>query len=181
MTEQGEVIAQKYGNHLTAARSLELLVAGSVGAQLAGADNFPTKELTEAVEFLSKQSSQSYRALLLEDNFLAFYRSATPIDALEHSRIGSRPSRRSGSPSLADLRAIPWVFSWNQSRFYMPGWYGVGASLKALETNKPEHYAKLKASAQIWPFLRYVLYNVESSVESANLRLMERYSQLVAE
>jgi len=181
VTEQGEVIAQKYGNHLTAARSLELLVAGSVGAQLAGADNFPNKELTEAVEFLSKQSSQSYRALLLEDNFLAFYRSATPIDALEHSRIGSRPSRRSGSPSLADLRAIPWVFSWNQSRFYMPGWYGVGASLKALETNKPEHYAKLKASAQIWPFLRYVLYNVESSVESANLRLMERYSQLVAE
>lgn len=181
VTEQGEVIAQKYGNFLTAARSLELLVAGSVGPQLADSPNTPTPELSEAMSFLSEYSSKTYRGLLQEDDFLTFYRSATPIDALEQSRIGSRPSRRSGKPSLKDLRAIPWVFSWNQSRFYMPGWYGVGSSIAALKSEKPELFAALKKSAKTWPFLRYVLYNVETSVESANRSVMDSYSELVSD
>ncbi|MDQ8180885.1 phosphoenolpyruvate carboxylase [Pelagicoccus sp. SDUM812005] len=181
VTEQGEIIAQKYGNFLTAARNLELLVAGSVGSQLADSPNTPTPELAEAMSFLSEYSAKTYRGLLLEDDFLTFYRTATPIDALEQSRIGSRPSRRSGKPSLKDLRAIPWVFSWNQSRFYMPGWYGVGSSIAALKNQKPELFAALKNSAKTWPFLRYVLYNVETSVESANRSVMESYAKLVVD
>lgn len=181
VTEQGEIIAQKYGNFLTAARNLELLVAGSVGSQLAESHNTPTPELAEAMSFLSEYSAKTYRGLLQEDDFLTFYRTATPIDALEQSRIGSRPSRRSGKPSLKDLRAIPWVFSWNQSRFYMPGWYGVGSSIAALKSEKPELFAALKKSAKTWPFLRYVLYNVENSVESANRSIMDSYAGLVSD
>lgn len=181
VTEQGEVIAQKYGNFLTAARNLELLTAGSVGPQLSDSQNTPTPELAEAMSFLSEYSAKTYRSLLQEENFLTFYRQATPIDALEQSRIGSRPSRRSGKPSLKDLRAIPWVFSWNQSRFYMPGWYGVGSSIAALKSEKPELFEELKNSAKTWPFLRYVLYNVETSVESANRCIMKSYATLVAD
>ncbi len=181
VTEQGEVIAQKYGNFLTAARNLELLVAGSVGPQLAHSDNTPTETLTEAMSFLSEYSAKTYRGLLQEKDFLTFYRQATPIDALEQSRIGSRPSRRSGKPSLKDLRAIPWVFSWNQSRFYMPGWYGVGSSLAALKSEKPDLFEALKNSAKTWPFLRYVLYNVETSVESADTLMMQSYTNLVSD
>ncbi len=181
VTEQGEVIAQKYNNYLTAARNLELLVAGSVGPQLCENRNTPGSELEEAMSFLSEYSADTYRGLLREDGFLSFYRQATPIDALEHSRIGSRPSRRSGKPSLKDLRAIPWVFSWNQSRFYMPGWYGVGSALNALQSEKPALYARLKDSVQSWPFLRYLLYNVETSVESAAEDHMAAYSDLVSD
>ncbi|MBC2607417.1 phosphoenolpyruvate carboxylase [Pelagicoccus albus] len=181
VTEQGEVIAQKYGNFLTAARSLELLVAGSVGPQLSESQNTPTEELTEAMSFLSEYSAEKYRSLLHEEDFLTFYRQATPIDALEQSRIGSRPSRRSGKPSLKDLRAIPWVFSWNQSRFYMPGWYGVGSSLAALKSEKPDLFEALKKSVKTWPFLRYVLYNVENSVESADTLMMKSYADLVSD
>lgn len=181
VTEQGEVIAQKYGNFLTAARSLELLIAGSVGPQLSDCPNTPSPELTEAMSFLSEYSAKTYRGLLKEEGFLTFYRQATPIDALEQSRIGSRPSRRSGKPSLKDLRAIPWVFSWNQSRFYMPGWYGVGSSIAALKSERPELFAALKQSARTWPFLRYVLYNVETSVESADTLMMQSYANLVSD
>ncbi|EDY84022.1 phosphoenolpyruvate carboxylase [Verrucomicrobiia bacterium DG1235] len=180
VTEQGEVIAQKYSNFLTAARSLELLIAGSVGPQLSESPNTPSPELVEAMSFLSEYSSKTYRSLLQEENFLTFYRQATPIDALEQSRIGSRPSRRSGKPSLKDLRAIPWVFSWNQSRFYMPGWYGVGSSITALKKEKPELYKALKKSARSWPFIRYVLYNVETSIESADTLMMQSYAELVS-
>lgn len=181
VTEQGEVIAQKYSNFLTAARSLELLIAGSVGPQLADSPNTASPELTEAMSLLSEYSAATYRGLLQEEGFLTFYRQATPIDALEQSRIGSRPSRRSGKPSLKDLRAIPWVFSWNQSRFYMPGWYGVGSSIATLKSERPELFEALQQSARTWPFLRYVLYNVETSVESANRQIMEAYSKLVSD
>ena len=85
------------------------------------------------MECLAEYSRLAYRELLETDGFVEFYRQATPIDAIERSRIGSRPSRRTGQSSLQDLRAIPWVFSWNQSRYYLPGWYGVGAGLEALK------------------------------------------------
>lgn len=181
VTEQGEVIAQKYNNFLTGARNLELLVAGAAGPQLCDNDNQPQAAWEEAMNFLSERSAATYRALLRQEGFLPFYRQATPIDALEHSRIGSRPSRRSGKPSLKDLRAIPWVFSWNQSRFYLPGWYGVGTAVQALQDEKPDLYAALKRICQKWPFCRYVLYNIESNVESASVDMMRAYASLVTD
>ena len=97
-------------------------------------------------------SRQTYRGLLKMEGFIDFFRSATPIDALELSSIGSRPSRRTGQRSLADLRAIPWVFSWTQSRYYLPGWYGIGSALKGLQEIDPAGFDQIRRLAEILPF-----------------------------
>jgi phosphoenolpyruvate carboxylase len=98
------------------------------------------------------------------------------MDALENARIGSRPSRRTGQASLADLRAIPWVFSWTQSRYYLTGWYGAGTALAELDAAE---LAALAAQIRAWPFLHYVLTNVESALASTDLPLMRAYAGLV--
>ena len=128
------------------------------------------------LERLSRASQRGYRELLDAEGFLTFYRQATPIDALEHSSIGSRPSRRTGQPSLADLRAIPWVFSWSQARFYVPGWFGAGSGLKELSDAE---LAEIRGRIRAWPFLYYVLTNIESSIASTDPDLMRAYAELV--
>jgi phosphoenolpyruvate carboxylase len=177
LTEQGETIAQKYANPPTAAYNLELLAAGVTSATVhhtrAGSS---VEAYRETMERFSEASRGAYRGLLDEPDFMRFYRQATPIDALEHSRIGSRPSRRTGQATLADLRAIPWVFSWSQSRFYVPGWFGVGSGLAALSGSEREQIA---SNLRNWKFVRYLLTNVESSVVSADMELMEEYAGLV--
>jgi phosphoenolpyruvate carboxylase len=137
--------------------------------------------IDDAMETLAKRSRVAYRELLEAPGFIDFYRQATPIDAIEQSRIGSRPSRRTGKTSIEDLRAIPWVFSWNQSRFYVPGWYGVGSALDALEAEAPEAYLALRDNLQATPFLRYVFYNVESSISSSDEKWMRTYADLVTD
>ena len=177
LTEQGETIAQKFGNGATAAYNLELLLAGVTATTLRHAQPAAAEHrLAPLLERLAESSRLAYRALLEADGFLTFYRQATPIDALEHSRIGSRPSRRTGQPSLADLRAIPWVFSWNQARFYVPGWYGTGSALSQLSETE---FATLCEHFRSWPFLRYVLTNIESSIASSDEELMREYAGLV--
>ncbi|MFT6235320.1 MAG: phosphoenolpyruvate carboxylase [Lentimonas sp.] len=181
VTEQGEVIAQKYNTPATATANLEWLLAGSLGAQLLAAKQTTNKVIDDAMETLAKRSRSAYRELLEAPGFIDFYRQATPIDAIEQSRIGSRPSRRTGKTSIEDLRAIPWVFSWNQSRFYVPGWYGVGSALDALEAETPEAYNALRENLQATPFLRYVFYNVESSISSSDEKWMRTYADLVTD
>ena len=179
LTEQGETIAQKYANPSTATYNLEMFLAGVTATSARHAR--PDSEDPRFAPLMAKLAAASrvaYRELLDAEGFLSFYRQATPVDALEHSCIGSRPSRRTGMPSLADLRAIPWVFSWSQARFYVPGWYGVGSGLAAL--NEGER-ALLAAKFREWPFIRYVLTNVESSLASADLELMRLYGALVPE
>ena len=135
--------------------------------------------MNDYMEFLANSSRDKYRQLLEHPRFMEFYRQATPIDAIEHSRIGSRPARRTGKPTLNDLRAIPWVFSWNQSRFYLPGWYGVGSALKALANDNKELYNQVCQDLQGTAFLRYLFYNVESSLASADEKWMRAYAELV--
>jgi phosphoenolpyruvate carboxylase len=179
LTEQGETIAQKFAHRSTAAYNLELLLAGVTATTcLHSGESEPPHPLAPLVEKLATVSRTAYRGLLDSPDFLTFYRQATPIDALEHSRIGSRPSRRTGNPSLADLRAIPWVFSWNQARFYVPGWFGVGSALAALTD---EEFGKLAAGLRSWPFLHYVITNIEASIASADRELMIAYAGLVAD
>jgi phosphoenolpyruvate carboxylase len=182
MTEQGETIAQKYADVSTAAYHLELLMAGVTGISLAG--HRPEKEMdspARIADFLAKKSRAAYRGLIDAPGFITFYDQATPIDALESSRIGSRPKRRSGQRSLADLRAIPWVFSWNQCRYYLPGWFGVGSSLEALEQEQPEYFKTLQAELRNYSFLYYVLSNVETNIASADLPIMQAYAELVTD
>jgi phosphoenolpyruvate carboxylase len=177
LTEQGETIAQKFGNAATATYNLELLSAGVAATTLRHARGQATAHpLAATMEKVSAASRRAYRALIDAEGFLTFYRQATPIDALENARIGSRPSRRTGKPSLADLRAIPWVFSWSQARFYVPGWFGAGSALAELDATE---LAQLAEHTRNWPFLHYVLTNIESSIASADVDLMRAYAALV--
>ncbi len=182
LTEQGETIAQKYGNPVTGAYNLEHLLAGVTAAKLYH-EGRPDEdaELEALGNRLCEYSVNSYQALLNEPGFIGFWADATPIDALEQSFIGSRPSRRTGKRSLEDLRAIPWVFSWSQARYYLPGWYGVGTALARLEAESPNDFAYLREQLRTWPFMRYVLYNAETSQASADKELMHEYAQLVAD
>jgi phosphoenolpyruvate carboxylase len=180
LTEQGESIAQKYGTLSSATYNLELLAAGVTSATLSPPSNAEGEDLLKKFcPELAEASQIAYRKLLEAPGFIEFYRQATPIDALEHARIGSRPSRRTGQASLADLRAIPWVFSWNQARFYVPGWYGVGSGLQALADQNDKAFRLLCDNVRISPFLYYVLTNVESSIASTDLDLMRAYADLV--
>ena len=182
MTEQGETIAQKYSNLANATYNLELLLAGAA-INTARHRHLPeTPDPAERfLDTLSDASQKAYQGLLRSEGFIGYYRQATPIDALENSRIGSRPARRTGkkSHSISDLRAIPWVFSWTQARYYLPGWFGVGTALSELKENSPEDFAALKEALGKSTFLAYVLTNVETNLASANLELMQAYAGLV--
>jgi phosphoenolpyruvate carboxylase len=181
LTEQGETIAQKYANLPTAAFNLELLLAGVTVASLEqSADRAVSPPENDDVwEVLSHASTAAYTKLVHADGFADFYSCATPIDALEVTRIGSRPARRTGRRTLADLRAIPWVFSWNQSRYYLPGWYGVGSGLEALAANEPAAFAEIRKNLRDRPLPYYVLTNVETNLASADLGIMAEYADLV--
>ncbi len=180
MTEQGETIGQKYAHFASAVFNIELLMAS---ASATTARHLHAEKscdiLAPTLDKLALWSRDAYRALLHEPDFMKFYRSATPIDALENARIGSRPARRTGQATLEDLRAIPWVFSWTQSRFYLPGWFGAGSALAKLQKDEPAAWNQLKSQVSTHPFLRYVFANIESSIVSANEDWMHRYAALV--
>ena len=177
VTEQGETIAQKFANHLTAGYNLDLLIAGTCYHSLGGTRHAdPNPDLENAVSALSENTGRVYRDLLKETGFMDFYTGATPLDALERSSIGSRPARRTGVRSLEDLRAIPWVFSWSQSRFFLPGWFGFGSGIENLTD---EQFETIRKGTREWPFLRYVLTNIETSLSSADTSIMNAYADMV--
>lgn len=180
LTVQGETIAQQFANKLTATYNLEMLLSGTAlqtGNRLypATREEFPIEALRQLAEY----SREKYQQLIAHPSFLSFYGEATPIDILELSKIGSRPARRTGNRTLSDLRAIPWVFSWNQSRFNITGWYGLGSALHKLRSENPEQYQQLKKVSQEWPFFRYVLIQVETNLMNAEPDVMKAYASLV--
>ncbi|HEX8985845.1 MAG TPA: phosphoenolpyruvate carboxylase [Bryobacteraceae bacterium] len=181
VTEQGEVVSQKYANKLTAAQHLERLVAGVARWTLErGSDSGREAHPAEAhFERLALTSRDAYRALINTEGFVEFFSGATPVDAIESSHIGSRPPRRTGHRTIKDLRAIPWVFSWSQARFNVPGWYGVGTAFERVREEDPAAFEVLRRAARDWPFLSYLLHNVEFSVEAADHGIMAEYAALV--
>ena len=181
-TEQGETIAQKYANRISAVYNLELFMAGA--AEVLIRQRLGEKRahpLEPVMDMLSDKSNQAYRKLIGADGFLTFFREATPIDIIESTRIGSRPSRRSGKTSLEDLRAIPWVFSWNQARFSLSGWYGVGSALEFLQNSAPETFEEIRNRSHVWPPLRNIISNADTSLASADLNIMHKYASLVCD
>src|ERR1039458_3840192 len=170
VTEQGEVISQKYANRLTAATHLERLLAGVTRWTLAR-EREPER-ISETVEDLldaaAAASRRAYRELIETDGFVEFFSQATPIDAIERSHIGSRPARRTGRRTIDDLRSIPWVFSWSQARFNVPGWYGVGSAFQQVRDRGGQAWDSLAKAAREWPFLSYLLHNVEFGVVAAD-------------
>ncbi|MCB0616131.1 MAG: phosphoenolpyruvate carboxylase, partial [Phaeodactylibacter sp.] len=174
ITVQGETIAQQFANLKNATYNLEMLLAGTARQvmQLQDAPALPAP-LFDAMERLTQTAQQTYPSLIDHPGFIPFYTQATPIDVLEQSKIGSRPARRTGTRSLADLRAIPWVFSWNQARFNLTGWFGVGTALSQLQEQAPQHWETLHAAATDWPFLYYTLIEVETSLLNSDPVIME--------
>ncbi|HET9956252.1 MAG TPA: phosphoenolpyruvate carboxylase [Polyangiaceae bacterium] len=180
ITEQGEVIAQKYGDAQRGAHSLELLLANSTFATLLHKHSEPAEHpLATILDELAQTSRHAYEALIQGEGFVQFFRQATPIDVLEGSRIGSRPSRRTGKQSISDLRAIPWVFAWSQSRFYLSGWFGVGTALERLEREQPGAFRQIQRDFIEWSPLHYIIGNVATSIAMADPALMREYASLV--
>lgn len=178
LTEQGETISQKYANLLTASYNLEVLLAGAVRHGALSAAKPPSLAARAVLKTISELSFAAYRGLITRKDFVPFFRSVTPVDVIEQSKIGSRPPRRSGAASLDDLRAIPWVFAWNQSRFLLSGWYGVGHALDHLCLNDPEGWSVLQAEVKARGALAYLFLNIETSLHSAHEGIMTLYSSL---
>ncbi len=176
LTEQGEVLAERYDDANIAHRHLEQVVWSSL---LAGGD--PTgPDPTEWIETLTemdKVSFASYRELIEQPDFVRFFRVATPIDEVEQLAIGSRPARRRGGASLSDLRAIPWVFSWTQCRCLIPAWYGIGTATMAI-LNTPGSSELLQTMYRDWQFLRATIDNAELALAKSDMGIAAYYASL---
>lgn len=179
MTIQGESIAQQFANWNNATYNLELLIASAASTAIKHR-SLSKKEhpLEEYMESLSVRSKEVYQELLKSPGFMEFYGQATPIDIIENSRHGSRPSRRTGKRTLGDLRAIPWVFSWNQSRFILPGWYGAGTALSELKVKNPGVFELLPSEVRSWHFFRHAVMNIEANLMSVDIEIMKEYASL---
>jgi phosphoenolpyruvate carboxylase len=177
ITEQGEVIAAKFGTAESAASNLEAMTAATLLATLE-----PQKlsaqdaaRFAEAMEQLSATAFAAYRGLVYETpGFKTFFRQLTPIQEISGLKIGSRPASRTKSDAIEDLRAIPWVFSWSQARVMLPGWYGVSAALEAFADK-----ALLADMARHWPFLQSTLANMEMVLAKSDLDIAAQYLPLV--
>ena len=182
LTEQGETIERKYANKNNAVYNLELLTAETLTATLTrNTKSDGNHALGKELDLLANRSMMYYKELTNKPGFIPFYEKATPIDAIENSKIGSRPARRTGTRSLSDLRAIPWVFSWSQCRFNITSWYGVGATLEEMYRNDNAAFEKFSNAAKTDPFVRYVLTNVDSSLASSDLDVFKKYVSLATD
>jgi len=183
VTEQGEVLSTRYHDVDLAHRVLEQMAYGVLlGANEAqkGARKLP-KRWVQAMEEMSAASLAAYRECVHDDpEFLTFWRQATPIDEIGELNFGSRPTyRRKGSVSVADLRAIPWVFSWMQSRFNFPGWYGLGRGLDAILRRGPAGEQLLREMYQRWPFFQTAIANAQLTMCKADMSIAKVYASMV--
>lgn len=179
LTVQGETMAQLFGNPLTATYNLNALASGVAKQTILSKENTDDSAFPlEIMEFLSQKSCEHYKNLIETPGFIEFYGKATCIDVLEKSKIGSRPARRTGTRSLADLRAIPWVFSWNLSRITITGWYGLGEALKTLKEERPEDFKTFKNNVENWTFLKFLMIQTETNLILSNQEMMNLYADL---
>ena len=185
VTEQGEVLSTRYHDVDLAHRVLEQMaygvLLGSNEAQR-GARKLPARWV-KAMETMSAAALAAYQACVRDDpEFLEFWRQATPIDEISDLNFGSRPTfRRNGSFSVADLRAIPWVFSWMQSRCNFPGWYGLGAGLQAILQTRADGEKLLREMYERWPFFQTLIANAQLTMCKADMSIARVYASLVTD
>ncbi|AGY57803.1 phosphoenolpyruvate carboxylase [Gloeobacter kilaueensis] len=179
ITEQGEVLASKYSLPELAAFNIETVVAAVVQASLLPASPPGSRSWELRMQELSDVARRTYRELIYEqEGFIDFFCHVTPIDEIAQLQISSRPARREGRRDLASLRAIPWVFSWTQSRFLLPSWYGVGTALAGfIDCNYERNLAELRSMYRNWPFFRAALSKVEMTIAKVDLGLARHYVQ----
>ncbi|MBF8969799.1 MULTISPECIES: phosphoenolpyruvate carboxylase [unclassified Streptococcus] len=183
LTEQGEVIANKYGNKEAAYYNLEMLLSASLDRMLnLEAELSPEQRETygRVMNHLVETSYQAYRDLVFENPaFYEFFFEASPITEISSLNIGSRPAARKTITEISGLRAIPWVFSWSQNRIMLPGWYGVGQAFQTLMAEDPEWLSILRHMYQNWPFFRGLLSNVDMVLAKSNMTIAAHYRDLV--
>jgi phosphoenolpyruvate carboxylase len=191
ITEQGEVLNFKYSDVVLAERNLELMIAASLDAvarpDLRSCGGCST-HLTGAIEpaweatmdSLAAWSFERYRTDILDNpDTFDYFQQATPVAELEHAKIGSRPAKRTGKRSLADLRAIPWVFGWMQSRHTVPAWYGVGTAMERFTTEHPDGLEQLQRMAREFPLFLDMVRNIESALAKSDFGIAQMYASLV--
>jgi phosphoenolpyruvate carboxylase len=176
ITEQGEIIAAKYGTRESAATNLEAIAAATLLASLESASlsGDSGRRFAAAMEDLSAEAFRAYRGLVYETTgFAEFFRQLTPLLEISELKIGSRPASRTNSQRIEDLRAIPWVFSWAQARVMLPGWYGVGNAMQAADKGL------LREMSAAWPFFRATVDNLEMVLSKSDMGIAARYLTLV--
>ncbi len=186
LTEQGEVIASKYAHPEIGLRNLETLVAATLEATLLSPTQSAPPAFLAAADQLSEFSMAAYRKLVYETpGFTEYFFSATPIGEIAELNIGSRPAARKASREIADLRAIPWGFSWGQCRVALPGWYGFGSALESFLSGdakkRKAHLALLRKMHKQWPFFRTLLSNLDMVLAKSDLGIAARYVELVTD
>src|SRR3989449_3248662 len=184
ITEQGEVVSFKYATRGTDACQTELL-AGRVLEHWIKSEReealVPTAEFDEAMEALSGAAHAAYRRLIEHPDLVAYFQAASPLEEIALLNIGSRPARRAEARSLADLRAIPWVFAWSQNRHFIPGWYGVGSGLQTfLEVRGSRGEALLKRMFNESRLFRLIVDEGEKKLGYVDLGIAREYAGLVA-
>jgi phosphoenolpyruvate carboxylase len=181
VTEQGEVLSTRYHDADLAHRILEQMAYGVLlGSNAAQESAVVPPEWREAMETMSSAGWDAYRTVVHEDpEFLVFWKEATPIDEIGGLKLGSRPTYRRATQSVSDLRAIPWVFSWMQSRFNFPGWFGVGSALNRVLDQGPAGKKLLRSMHGGWPFFQTLIDNAELSMRKADLGIASLYAGLV--
>jgi phosphoenolpyruvate carboxylase len=180
LTEQGEVLAERYDDVQIAYRHLEQVTwATLIASALPGREVSPS--WTGLLDELSRRSLKAYRELVDFPGFIGFFAEATPIEEIENLPIGSRPSRRRGERTLGDLRAIPWVFSWTQNRCLIPAWYGLGTALGELRDSSQEEFSALQRMYREWPFFQATIDNAALALAKADMRIARRYSELASD
>jgi len=179
VTEQGEVLNWKYSDPVLAEWNLELMIAASLEALTRAEQSHPAA-WEEAIEEMSQEAYRVYRRDIADDpEVLEYFEQATPVNELDSARIGSRPARRSKSRKLEDLRAIPWVFGWMQSRHAVPAWFGVGYALQKFAKAGAPQEQLLRQIARGFPLFADLLRNVELGMAKADLGIARMYSSLV--
>ena len=175
ITEQGEVIAAKYGTRESAMASLEAMASATLLATLKPRSLATRERYSAAAAAISNSAFKAYRALVYDtEGFADFFRQMTPITEIADLKIGSRPASRTKSGRIEDLRAIPWVFSWAQARLMLPGWYGVGTALMGFDD-----LPLLQEMHAQWPFFKVTLANLEMVLAKSDLVIAARYAELV--
>jgi len=182
ITEQGEVIGSKYSDRDVCHRNLETIVAATLEATLLDTDAAgDAPAFRRTMDALSTDAYRAYRSLVYETpGFNEYFRTATPLAEIAALNLGSRPASRKASNLIEDLRAIPWVFSWAQSRVLLPGWYGFGSAVRALIGRKRGGKSPdLAGMYRAWPFFRMLVSNMEMVLMKTDLTIASRYAELV--
>lgn len=179
LTEQGEVLAWKYSFPELAHRNLSVLLSAVIEVSGAHSPECATREWAEVMGVLTRASYEAYTALVHDHpDFLAFFEQATPLEAIGKLNIGSRPAKRQQTRSIEGLRAIPWVFSWMQSRCVLTAWYGVGSALEAFCRERGDGLAMLQRMYREWPFFETFIDNLQMTLSKADMRIADSYAQL---